>query len=56
MNSSSQRWYQQPVLWVAAVLFAGSLFGCIGMIVLGTHYPDESLQTSETQLLNVPVK
>lgn len=35
------RWYQQPVLWLGAAIFAASMAGCVWMIVLGARHADE---------------
>ena len=28
------KWYQQPILWLGALIFAASLIGCMVMIVV----------------------
>lgn len=50
---ASGRWYRQPVLWLGALLLAGSLGGCLWMIVLGARYADEALPTGG-QIFKVP--
>lgn len=47
-------WYRQPILWLAAVLFAATLAGCIALIVLGARYEDEALPTSGSTVLRMP--
>ena len=47
-------WYRQPVLWLGVLIFAGSLAGCVWMIVLGANHADTPLDTSHT-VFGVPV-
>lgn len=35
-----QAWYQQPIMWLAMVIFLASLAGCIGMIMLGLAHKE----------------
>jgi hypothetical protein len=51
---NASAWYRQPVLWLGALIFAGSLAGCVWMIVLGAHHADTPLDTSHT-VFGVPV-
>ncbi|HET6433866.1 hypothetical protein [Dyella sp.] len=37
-------WYQQPVLWLGAVVFAASLAGCVWMIMLGMQHDDSAVE------------
>jgi hypothetical protein len=53
-NAGGGRWYRQPILWLAAAIFFASLAGCIGMVVVGSRYADESLDVSDEQLLKMP--
>lgn len=48
------RWYRQPVLWLAAVIFFASLAGCIHIVVLGARYADEPLNAADERLLKMP--
>jgi hypothetical protein len=55
MADVSERWYRQPVLWLAAAILLASIAGCIGVILLASRNPDVLL-TDGDQLLRVPVK
>lgn len=47
-------WYRQPVLWLGAVIFVGSLAGCVWMIVLGARHADAPVPTHHTGVFDVP--
>jgi hypothetical protein len=47
-------WYQQPVLWLGAVIFIASLAGCVWIIVASARHADVALDTSPT-VFGVPV-
>lgn len=51
---SSTRWYRQPIVWLAAVLFAASLAGCVWLIVMAQRYGDPALPTDEV-VFKVPL-
>ena len=51
---TASAWYRQPVLWLGVFIFAGSLAGCVWMIVLGANHADTPLDTSHT-VFGVPV-
>jgi hypothetical protein len=53
-DAPRHRWYRQPVLWLGALVFAGSLAGCVWMIVLGARHADTPLDTAQ-QVFGVPV-
>ena len=55
MTIARDRWYRQPVLWLAAAILLASIAGCIGLIILASHHPDESLRPHGDELLRVPV-
>jgi hypothetical protein len=48
------RWYRQPVLWLAALLFAASLAGCVWLIVVAERHADPAVPTEET-VFKVPL-
>lgn len=50
-----ERWYGQPVVWLAAATLLAVITGCIGLIVSASRHPDEPLQVSSDRLLRVPV-
>lgn len=50
---AGRAWYRQPVLWLGALLLAGSLGGCVWMIVLGVRHADEAVPTGE-RVFKVP--
>ncbi|MBO9663014.1 hypothetical protein [Dokdonella sp.] len=52
-TDAGRAWYRQPVLWLGALLLAGSLGGCIWMIVLGVQNADEAVPTGE-RVFKVP--
>lgn len=57
MNAPEQspaRWYRQPILWLAAALFAASLAGCIWLIVVSQRYADPAVPT-EDAVFKVPL-
>lgn len=47
-------WYRQPLLWVGAVIFVGSLAGCVWMIALSAQFADAPVPTHQTGALGVP--
>ncbi|HHX82915.1 MAG TPA: hypothetical protein GX696_08045 [Pseudomonadaceae bacterium] len=51
---SSARWYRQPIVWLAAVLFAASLAGCVWLIVMAQRYGDPPIPTDEV-VFKVPL-
>jgi hypothetical protein len=53
MTSVSERWYRVPVVWLGVAILLASILGCIGMIVLASRDPGESVQRGES-LLKVP--
>ena len=55
MATTRDRWYRQPVLWLAVAILLASIAGCIGLIILGSHHPDDSLRPQGDELLHVPV-
>lgn len=52
--ASHDRWYQQPVLWLAAILLVAIIAGCISMIVLGTRHADEAVPVRGETMFKVP--
>lgn len=59
MSTSTERlrplpWYRVPVAWLGILLFAGSLAGCVWMIVLAAQHPDEALSVAPQSLMGVP--
>ena len=48
-------WYSQPVVWLGIVVFAASIAGCIGLIVVGARYDDASIPTSH-RVFGVPTQ
>ncbi|HTM29584.1 MAG TPA: hypothetical protein VL097_09570 [Rhodanobacter sp.] len=53
-NRTASAWYRQPVLWLGALVFVGSLAGCVWMIMLGARHADTPLDTTHT-VFGVPV-
>lgn len=53
-NRAASAWYRQPVLWLGALVFVGSLAGCVWMIMLGARHADTPLDTTHT-VFGVPV-
>lgn len=53
-DGARSAWYRQPVLWLGIVVLAGSLAGCVWLIVLGLRHADEPLTTGG-QVFKVPV-
>ncbi len=54
-NTEEVRWYQVPVLWIALLLFAGMVFGCIHLIVLSSDLETKRNVEGEKYILGVPV-
>ncbi|MBE7425173.1 MAG: hypothetical protein HS106_03765 [Ideonella sp.] len=52
---STDAWYRQGIVWLAAAVFALSMAGCIWLIVLGQRYADPPLPLDGPQVLKVPV-
>lgn len=50
----SSAWYRQPIVWLGVLVFAGSMGGCIWLIMVGNRYADTPLDTSHT-VFGVPV-
>lgn len=48
-------WVRQPVVWLAMLLFAATIFGCISMIVLSARHADQPLPNVGDQVFKVPV-
>ncbi len=42
-GESAAAWYRQPVLWLGALIFVGSMAGCVWLIVQGARHPDVPL-------------
>jgi hypothetical protein len=55
-TAASDRWYHQPILWLGAAIFFGSLAGCIHVVVLGSRYADEPLPVVSDYLLKMPTR
>lgn len=47
-------WYRLPVVWLAMVVFAASLAGCVWLIVVSVQYRDEALPVASHQVMGVP--
>lgn len=59
MNTPTDRirplpWYRVPVVWLGIVLFAGSLAGCVWMIVVAAQHPDHALPVAPQSVMGVP--
>lgn len=54
-KAASVRWYRLPVAWLGIGIFAASLVGCVCVLLLAAHYPDEPLTVDE-QVFKVPAK
>ena len=52
--AAASAWYRQPVLWLGAAVFIGSLAGCVWMIALSVRHADTPLPTSH-KIFDVPV-
>jgi hypothetical protein len=48
------RWYRQPLLWLGALIFVGSLVGCVHMIVLAVRHADAPVETAPAVVFGVP--
>ena len=48
------KWFTQPVAWLGALIFLGSLLACIAMIVLASHHADAPVETIGPTVLKVP--
>ncbi len=48
-------WYQQPVVWLGALLFVASLAGCVHMIVLGVRHADQALPIVGGEIMHMPL-
>ena len=48
-----EAWYQQPVLWFGAAVFAALLAGCIWIIVVSARHADTPLPATHG-VLGVP--
>ena len=48
------KWFRQPVLWLAALIFVASLIGCIVTIVLASRHADAPVETSGDRVMKVP--
>ena len=53
-KTNRSTWYQQPVVWLGALIFAASLAGCVWMIVLGARHADEPVATRGATVFKVP--
>jgi hypothetical protein len=49
-----EAWYQQPVLWLGAAVFAALLAGCVWIIVVSGRHADIPLQGTPRGVLGVP--
>lgn len=47
-------WQRQPVLWLALLVFAAALAGCVWIIVAGQRHADTPLPTART-VFGVPL-
>ena len=54
MAARGERWYRQPVLWLAVAILLASITVYIGVIVLALRNPDVPLTQGE-RVLRVPV-
>ena len=50
------KWYRQPVLWIAALIFLASLVGCIVTIVLAARHADAPVETAGARVMKVPTE
>lgn len=48
-----EAWYQQPILWFGAAIFAALLAGCVWMIVVSARHADTPLDAPHA-VLGVP--
>ncbi|BCT93736.1 hypothetical protein LYSHEL_27630 [Lysobacter helvus] len=55
MAAPGERWYQQPVLWLALSILLASVTGCIGLIVFASRLPADPGPVAEDTVLRVPV-
>jgi hypothetical protein len=48
------KWFRQPVLWLAALIFLAILIGCIATIVLASRHADAPVETTGNRVMKVP--
>jgi hypothetical protein len=48
-------WYRVPVVWLGILILAGSMAGCIWIIVVSVQYRDEPVAAPAQAVLGVPV-
>lgn len=57
-TSNSQRrqvaWYRLPVVWLGILIFAGSIAGCVWILVASIQYRDHALEVPAHSVLGVP--
>ena len=51
----ARKWFQQPVLWLAALIFLASLIGCIVTIVVALRGADAPVETTGSKVMKVPL-
>lgn len=54
MPANDARWYRMPIAWLGVAVFALSVAGCIGVIIMATRYSDEPLPVNAERVLKVP--
>ena len=55
MAAHGERWYREPVLWLAASILLASVVGCIGLVVLAARLPADPAPPAGETVLRVPV-
>lgn len=54
MTNGDERWYRMPIAWLGMAVFALSVAGCIGVIVMASRFSDEPLPVNGERVLKVP--
>ena len=55
MAARGERWYRQPVLWLAASILLASIVGCICLVLLASRLPVDPAPPAKETVLRVPV-
>jgi hypothetical protein len=52
---SADKWFRQPVLWLAALISLAILIGCIATIIVASRNADAPVETPGPKIMKVPV-
>lgn len=53
-DAGGAKWFRQPVLWLAALIFVASLVGCLVTILLASRNADAPVPTTGGKVMRVP--